>query len=80
MTDEPQSAAELPVDLNEVVAEHYHQFENLPVCICVVETRGGFLSVGYSAVARHKFDAAIAQSFARVSALQNLRRMLMKWQ
>jgi hypothetical protein len=67
-------------DENEVVAEHFHTFDNIPVCICVLETRGGFCAVGYSATKARRFDPEIGQAFARGNAMQTLRRKISEWE
>lgn len=66
-------------DCNEVVAEHHHKFDNLPVCICVLETRSGFFAVGFSSTSPNRFDHDIAAAMARARATQQLKHSIGKW-
>jgi hypothetical protein len=66
-------------DANQVVAEHYHLFDNMPVCICVLETVSGFYAVGFSASSKKRFDAEAAQVLAHNNAKITLLRNTRKW-
>ena len=65
-------------DPHELVAEHHHQFDNIPVAICVLETKSKVFGVGFSAVHPRKFDPVAAQDFARGRARQHLASLLGK--
>ena len=51
-----------------VIAEHYHQLENLPVMVCVLETAGGLFFTGNSTSGRERFNPDLARNFALSSA------------
>lgn len=61
-----------------IVAEHTHEFEEVPVCVHVLETEEGLFAVGYSVSSRAKFNVDVARSFSRSRALATLRLLRSK--